>query len=156
WQRETLGAATDPESILGKQLRFWRTALEGVPEELSLPTDRQRPKVASYRGGRVPVELDAGLHSQLLDFVRAGGATLFMVLLAGFAALLSKLGAGEDIPIGTPIAGRGERALEDLVGFFVNTLVLRTNVSGDPTFRDLLARVRSNVLDAYEHQDVPF
>src|SRR5262245_52859392 len=156
WQREMLGEETDPDSVLAKQLAFWRTALAGAPEELPLPTDRPRPAVASYRGGRVAVELDAGLHGRLLEFGRAGGATLFMVLQAGLAALLAKLGAGEDIPIGTPIAGRGEQTLEGLVGFFVNTLVLRTDVSGDPSFNELIDRVRTYDLEAYAQQDVPF
>ncbi|MFL6311057.1 MAG: amino acid adenylation domain-containing protein [Terriglobales bacterium] len=156
WQRELLGSESDPESVISRQLEFWKKALEGMPEELLLPTDRARPAVMSYRGGTVPLELDAELHRGLLGVARRSGASLFMVLQAGLAALLSRLGAGEDIPIGTVVAGRSEAELEELVGFFVNTLVLRTDVSGDPTFTQLIERVRRFALEAYSHQEVPF
>ncbi len=156
WQRELLGSESDPESVISRQLEFWKKALEGMPEELQLPTDRTRPAVMSYRGGTVPLELDAELHRGLLALARRSGASLFMVLQAGVAALLSRLGAGEDIPIGTVVAGRSEAELEELVGFFVNTLVLRTDLSGDPTFTELIERVRRFALEAYSHQEVPF
>ncbi|MFE1839311.1 amino acid adenylation domain-containing protein [Streptomyces sviceus] len=156
WQHEVLGSEDDPDSLVSRQLAHWSEALRDLPEELPLPTDRPRPAASSYRGGTVPVAVPAGLHRRLEHLARENRASLFMVVQAGLAALLSKLSGSTDIPIGTPIAGRTDESLDDLVGFFVNTLVLRTDVSGDPAFTDLVARARQTDLAAYAHQDVPF
>ncbi|MBA8923573.1 amino acid adenylation domain-containing protein [Kutzneria viridogrisea] len=156
WQRSLLGDQSDEDSVFAEQLAYWTETLAGLPDQLQLPTDRPRPPVASYRGDHVFVRLDAGLHAELVELARRCGASVFMVLQAGLAALLTKLGAGNDIALGSPIAGRTDQALDDLVGFFVNTLVLRTDTGGNPTFTDLIKRVRETALDAYAHQDVPF
>ncbi|MGW1935052.1 condensation domain-containing protein, partial [Streptomyces sp. NPDC001919] len=156
WQREVLGDESDPDSEIARQLAHWTRTLAGLPDELPLPTDRPRPDASSHRGERIRFELDAALHRQLLGLARESGTSLFMVLQAALASLLSRLGAGTDIPIGTPVAGRTDDAVEELVGFFINELVLRTDTSGNPSFRDLLARVRETDLTAYAHQDVPF
>ncbi|MFD4778291.1 amino acid adenylation domain-containing protein, partial [Streptomyces sp. NPDC058427] len=156
WQGRLLGDAADGNSLAARQLDHWRTVLAGAPEELELPTDRPRPARPAFSGAELDIAFDAPAHEGLKRLARESGASMFMVVHAAVAALLHRMGAGTDIPLGSPIAGRGDEALDELVGFFVNTLVLRTDVSGDPAFTELLARVRDTDLAAFSHADVPF
>ncbi|MBF6303068.1 AMP-binding protein, partial [Nocardia amamiensis] len=156
WQRELLGEADDPESMAGQQLAFWKQELAGVAEMLALPTDRPRPAVASMRGGRIEFTVAADLHQRVNAFAREHDATPFMVVHAVLAVLLARLSGSDDIAVGTPIAGRGEHELDDLVGMFVNTLVLRTRVEPGWSFLDLLEHTREVDLTAYAHAEAPF
>uniref|UniRef100_UPI0003737F3C non-ribosomal peptide synthetase n=1 Tax=Nocardiopsis alkaliphila TaxID=225762 RepID=UPI0003737F3C len=156
WQRESLNGLDGTAGTSDTRLLYWCERLAGSPEVLDLPTDRPRPAVASYRGETVDVDLSGRLHGELKALAAAHGVTLFMVLQAALAVTLSRSGAGQDIPIGTPVAGREDPALDDLVGFFVNTLVLRTRVEGDVSFSRMLEEVRETDLAAFEHQEVPF
>ncbi|MTE17476.1 amino acid adenylation domain-containing protein [Nocardia aurantiaca] len=156
WQRQMLGAADDPASVMSAQLEFWRSTLAGAPDRLELPTDRPRPAVASLSGGRVPVEIGAKLHERLLTLARSRGSSLFMVMHAALATVLGRLSGSDDVVIGTPVAGRSEPGLDDLVGMFVNTLALRTRVDTGEPFAELLMRTRETDLLAFEHADVPF
>ncbi len=150
WQRERLRG-----EVLASQLAWWRERLAGAPAVLDLPMDRPRPAVRSRRGGVVPAPVPAAVAAGLRAVGQRTGATLFMTLLAAFQALLARY-AGVEAPVGSPIAGRNQKALEDLIGFFVNTLVLRTGMAGDPTFTELAGRAREAILGAYAHQEVPF
>lgn len=162
WQQELLGRAADPGSALADQLAFWTGELDGAPAQLRLPgalvadAPPADPGAGAPAVGQEPVHLDAATASRLRGLGREHRASLFMVLQAGFAAMLTRMGAGDDLPIGTPVAGRTDPALEPLVGFFVNTVVLRTRTGGNPTAADLIERVRDTNLRAYAHQDAPF
>jgi amino acid adenylation domain-containing protein len=156
WRREALGVADEADSLQAAQSDYWRRQLAGQPAQLPLPVDRPHRDQAHSRSGTTPLVLPASLHAGIRALARKHNMTVFMVLHAALAALLTRLGSGEDVSVGTVVAGRGEEALRPLVGFFVNTLVLRTDTSGDPEFQELLARVRETDLAAYAHDDLPF
>ncbi|HSF43792.1 MAG TPA: amino acid adenylation domain-containing protein [Thermoanaerobaculia bacterium] len=151
WQASWLHGET-----LEGEIAFWRRQLAGLPPLLELPTDRPRPAAQSFRGALRPVRLPAELTRQAQAMSQREGATLFMVLLAGLQALLARYSGQQDLAVGTPVAGRNRIETEGLIGFFINTLVLRGDLTGAPSFRELLARVRETALDAHTHQDVPF
>jgi len=151
WQRTWLDG-----EILDEQLRYWRSRLEGAPPLLALPTDRARPAVQSYRAGSETFTLPSALADRLRRLASGEGSTLFMVLLAAFELLLYRYTGQSDFNVGTFVANRRWQEIEKLVGFFVNTLVLRGDLSGAPTFRELLGRVRGTTLEAFEHQELPF
>ncbi|OMC21857.1 non-ribosomal peptide synthetase [Mycobacterium sp. SP-6446] len=156
WQRAHLGDPADPHSIIATQLKFWEETLAGMPLGLELGSTRPDEAVADNRGDIVAVEWPAALHRKIIRVARQHHASSFMVVHAGFAALLSKLTASTDVPVGIAVAGRGHPALDDLVGVFVNTVVLRVGVADDDTFAELLARVRARGLQAFDRQDLPY
>ena len=151
WQRGWLQG-----EVLERQLDWWRERLGGAPPALELPTDRPRPAVASSRGAALAFRLPADVTRGLRALARREGATLYMVTHAALDLLLSRWSGQEDLVVGSPIAGRTQVGTEGLIGFFVNTLALRIDLSGDPTFRELLGRVRETALGAYAHQELPF
>jgi non-ribosomal peptide synthetase component F len=151
WQRHWLQGA-----VLAGQLEYWRRQLGGELPVLELATDRVRPAVQSQRGALQAVRLNEELSGQLKELSRREGVTLFMVLLAAWQTLLFRYTGQQDVVVGTDIANRNQGATEGLIGFFINQLVMRTDLSGEPSFRELLRRVREVCLGAYAHQDVPF
>lgn len=151
WQRERLQG-----KVLDELITYWRAQLEGSPIRLRLPTDRVRPPVQQHRGSHHYLSFDGELGSALAELSRREGATVFMALLAAFDVLLYRFTGQDDIVVGAPIANRNHVQLEGLIGFFTNTLVLRNRVGGNPSFRELLKRVRESALGAYAHQDLPF
>ncbi|WP_155292978.1 non-ribosomal peptide synthetase, partial [Rhodococcoides fascians] len=156
WQRRYLGTESDPESLMAQQSTYWVETLSGSPEVLPLPTDRPRPAVASLRGDSVSFDIDSAVHARLATVAAEHNSSSFMIVHAALAVLLARLSGTEDISVGTPISGRGDAALDELVGMFVNTLVLRTQVSSAARFEDLLSDVRSTDLAAFTHADIPF
>ncbi|WP_280448849.1 amino acid adenylation domain-containing protein, partial [Nocardia brasiliensis] len=156
WQRELLGSEDDAESLAAKQVSYWRDALAELPDQLDLPSDRPRPAVQSFAGGKVELRVDAETHQALIELARTEGATLFMVVHTALAVLLARLSGTDDIAIGTPMAGRGEAALDDLIGMFVNTLVFRSRIDAGEPFTELLARQRETDIQAFANADVPF
>jgi amino acid adenylation domain-containing protein len=150
WQRAW------PPEVLGRQLVWWRGELAGAPAALPLPVDRPRPAAPSFRGGSAMLRLPAAASAALRQAARREGTTLYMLLLAGFAALLARVTGSEDLLVGTPVADRPRPELEGLIGFFVNTVVIRARAAGDPSFRGLLAAVHDTALGAFAHQDLPF
>jgi amino acid adenylation domain-containing protein len=151
WQREWLQG-----EVLEGQLTYWKAQLAGAPALLELPTDFPRPQVQNFRGAREELRMSGEVLAKLKKVSREAGVTLFMTLLAAFKTLLWRYSFQDDIVVGTPIANRTTAEVEGLIGFFVNTLVLRTSLGGEPSFRELLGRVREVALGAYTHQDVPF
>ncbi|MGB6180250.1 MAG: amino acid adenylation domain-containing protein [Rhodococcus sp. (in: high G+C Gram-positive bacteria)] len=156
WQREVLGSEDDPTSLIAQQERYWVEMLRDAPDLLPLPIDRARPLRSSLVGSTHPFEIDAALHRKMIDLASRHRTTLFMVVHAALAVTLAKISSTDDIVIGTPVAGRGDAAIDDLVGMFVNTLALRTTVSGRAPFDSLLEHVRERDLQAFANSDVPF
>src|SRR6185369_9921165 len=152
WERRTLGHEGD----YGKQIEFWQKQLSGTLPVLELPTDRTRPAFQSFNGSNVFFDLPAVLAQELADMGRQEGATFFMTLLAAFQVLLQRYSGADDLVIGTPVAARNPREVQPLIGSFLNMAALRCDLSGDPTFIELLRRTRATVLEAFSNSDLPF
>ena len=150
WQRQRLQG-----ELLEGQLGYWTKLLDGAPSHIGLPTDRPRPAVQTDNGARLPIEFSTALSARLDRFSQDQGLTLFMTLMAGYQILLSRYGGEEDLCVGIPVAGRRQQETEGLIGFFVNALITRTDLSGNPSVRDYLARVKGLVLDVFSHDEVP-
>ncbi|WP_156148942.1 non-ribosomal peptide synthetase [Rhodococcus sp. MEB064] len=156
WQRDALGDENDPESIIARQEQYWLSALADLPDELPFPRDRSRPTEPTYAGATEQFVIDPELHARLVDVARANSSTLFMVVHSILAVVLARHSGTDDITVGTPIAGRGDAAIDDMIGMFVNTLALRTRVDTTQSFDRLLAHTREQDLAAFAHADVPF
>ncbi|UJR62444.1 non-ribosomal peptide synthetase [Dickeya zeae] len=156
WHHELLGDPDDANSLYAEQLAYWKTTLAGVPQTLALPQDYPRPAKPSYRGELVPLQINVDLHQRLNELARERNMTLSMVLQAALGIYYTQLGAGTDIPLGAISAGRSDEALHNLVGCFLTQWVMRVDTSGEPTVNEVLARVRSQALSSYGHQDIPY
>ncbi|HEY5856176.1 MAG TPA: amino acid adenylation domain-containing protein [Aldersonia sp.] len=156
WHLTALGSEDDPESVVARQLGYWQGALAAMPDRLVLPSGRSRPARPSHRGASTAIAIDAAAHRRLIEIAGQHDSSVFMAVHAALAVLLGRLSGTRDIAVGTPVAGRGEPALDDLVGMFVNTVVLRVQVDPAESFTDLLARVRETDLRALACAEVPF
>ncbi|WP_017348401.1 non-ribosomal peptide synthetase [Pantoea sp. A4] len=156
WHRALLGDPNQPDSLYAEQLAYWKNTLHGVPATLSLPQDYPRPERPSYRGEVLPLHIPAALHQRLSRLARERNMTLSMVLQAALGIFYTRLGAGEDIPLGAILAGRSDEALNELVGCFLTQWVMRVDTSGNPCVNDVLERVRTQALASYDHQDIPY
>ncbi|MFE5879253.1 amino acid adenylation domain-containing protein, partial [Rhodococcus sp. NPDC056506] len=156
WQRELLGSGENPASVISEQLDYWRRTLSGAPDLLELPLDRDRPAQQTFHGSRIHFSIGRDLHRRIQELSRQHQSTAFMTVHAALAVLLARLGSTDDVVIGTPIAGRGDRVLDDLIGMFVGTLALRTQVDSAQSFRDFAAHCREVDLAAFAHSEVPF
>ncbi|MDV6263453.1 non-ribosomal peptide synthetase [Rhodococcoides yunnanense] len=156
WQHEMLGSEDDPNSLMSRQIAFWEAALAGTQEQLQLPWNRPRPRVASGRGGLTQFAVEPETYERIVELAHRHDATPFMVVHAALAVLLARLSGSPDVAVGAPVGGRGDAGLDDLVGMFVNTVILRTRIDGDRSIAQLLDQVRISDMDAFENAEVPF